>query len=308
MSFDEFYYDEAPPPLPSVVETAPVGGAYQHKTPQRLVAPDSPVLRAALDSFVRRARTAREQLVQGSAMPSAQVDNWREMNATLQSFLHQSARRTPSVDVVRTQTTLEIELEQDARAYGDIPSDLADEVLARMDQLSLRLAELRHLQQRPSSRHGALAWPVEPVYVTSVFGSRLHPILGTERDHQGLDLGAKAGQPVMAAARGVVLKAGWNSGHGNQVVLEHADGLTTRYSHLSRLDVAPGDVVEQGDMVGAAGKTGLATGVHLHFELWREGEPVDPLDELGPTESGEEPTFASAGTTKGRHPEGQRPL
>jgi murein DD-endopeptidase MepM/ murein hydrolase activator NlpD len=111
-----------------------------------------------------------------------------------------------------------------------------------------------------------------------------------------------------------VLRAGWNGGHGNQVIVQHTGNVTTRYSHLSRLLVAPGDIVEEGDVVGAAGRTGMATGVHVHFELWREGEPSDPLDEMGPTDSGEEPSFvhneSSSGARKrqGRRPLGRRPL
>jgi murein DD-endopeptidase MepM/ murein hydrolase activator NlpD len=210
--------------------------------------------------------------------------------------------------------TLEAELEEDARTYGDMPADLADAVLARMDQLAVRMAELRLLQLKPSKKKPLqFAWPVDPVVITSVYGSRVHPITGQERDHLGLDLAAKRGQLVTAAARGVVLRAGWNGAHGNQVIIEHDGNVTTRYSHLSRVLVTPGEVLEEGDVVGAAGKTGLATGVHLHFELWRDGQPCDPLDELGPTDSGEEPSFVQrevpADETKreGRRPVGRRP-
>jgi murein DD-endopeptidase MepM/ murein hydrolase activator NlpD len=219
------------------------------------------------------------------------------------------ARKTSPLDVVRTRTTLESELELDARLYGDIPAELADAVLARMDALGLRMAELRRLQYRPTpGKQPRFSWPVDPVLVTSVFGSRLHPILGTERDHQGLDLAAKAGQLVTAAAEGVVLRAGPAGGHGNQVILQHDGRVTTRYSHLSRVLVVPGDVVEQGDVVGAAGRTGLATGVHLHFELWHGEEPVDPLDEMGPTDSGDEPSFVHRDTAPGPYmTQGRRP-
>ena len=213
------------------------------------------------------------------------------------------------LDVVRTRTTLEAELEQDARAYGDIPSELADAVLSRMDHLALRMAELR---PRSTRKRTAFSWPVDPVVINSVFGSRFHPILGTEREHQGLDLAAKDGQPIFASAPGTVVRAGWSGGHGNQVILQHDGDVTTRYSHLSRLLVVPGEEVKRGEVLGEAGKTGMATGVHLHFELWREGEPSDPLDVLGPTDSGEEPTFAEAGSgtakAKGRRPSGRHPL
>ena len=282
---------------------------YQQKMAQRLLPPDSPELRAALDSFVSRARAARGQVIQGSAMPQAQVGNWVEMNATLDAWLKHPARQTPVLDVVRTRTTLEAELEQDARAYGDIPSELADAVLSRMDHLALRMAELR---PRSTRKRTAFSWPVDPVVINSVFGSRFHPILGTEREHQGLDLAAKDGQPIFASAPGTVVRAGWSGGHGNQVILQHDGDVTTRYSHLSRLLVVPGEEVKRGEVLGEAGKTGMATGVHLHFELWREGEPSDPLDVLGPTDSGEEPTFAEAGSgtakAKGRRPSGRHPL
>ncbi|WP_239576843.1 M23 family metallopeptidase [Archangium primigenium] len=313
MSFDELYSDPAPYPTGDEAPSASVRSA----PPSRLTAEgdglDSPELRQALEHFVTLARATRQDVVQGSPMPDAQVVNWREINTWLDVFLRAPVPRTSSLDVVRTRTTLESELELDARLYGDIPADLADAVLARMDALATRMAELRRLQARAARRSTSLqsnrfAWPVDPVVVTSVFGSRLHPILGTERDHQGLDLAAKAGQLVTASSPGVVLRAGPAGGHGNQVILQHDGDITTRYSHLSRVLVVVGDVVEQGDVVGAAGRTGLATGVHLHFELWKDGVPVDPLDELGPTDSGEEPAFVQRVAPVGPYmTQGRRP-
>lgn len=296
MSFDELYSEPASPPA-DAGETASSRKKASQKKPQArrgsssVMAPDSLELRAALVTFATQARSSRSQVKQGSPMPDEQVDNWRRMNAALDTFLRQPARRTSSMDVVRARVTLEAELEEDARAYGDIPAELADAVLARMELLAVRMAVLRHLRLKPSRRLLRLVWPVEPVVITSVFGSRVHPITGREREHQGVDLAAEPGQLVLAAARGVVLRAGWNGAHGNQVVIQHDGDVTTRYSHLARLLVLPGDVLEPGDGVGTAGMTGLATGVHLHFELWRDGEPVDPLDEMGPTDSGEEPSF-----------------
>ncbi|MFY0573688.1 M23 family metallopeptidase [Cystobacter fuscus] len=316
MSFDELYSD--PAPYPSGPDPGEVsarqdarsrGGAAVSRQ-----APESPELRAALASFVEQARAARTRVSQGSAMPDAQVINWRRMNGFLDDFLRRPARMTSSLDVVRTRTSLEAELELDARAYGDIPAELADAVLARMDALAMRMAELRRPSTRAAPKRLSLSWPVEPVVVTSVFGSRLHPILGTERDHQGVDLAARAGQLVTAAAQGVVLRAGWNGGHGNGVIVQHDGNVTTRYSHLSRLLVVPGDVVEAGDVLGAAGRTGMATGVHVHFELWRDGEPSDPLDVMGPTESGDLPSFVlheslpDSRKRQGRRPLGRRPL
>ncbi|WP_239470011.1 M23 family metallopeptidase [Archangium violaceum] len=320
MSFDELYSKkgERPPAdaeaaAPARDDAARVVRSRPKNAEQVLISPGSRVLRDALGTFATQARASRTQVPRGGAMPAAQVENWREMNVALDAFLRTPTRKTSPLDVVRARVTLEAELEEDARAYGDIPADLADAVLARVDLLAVRMAELRRLQLQPSKRAPRFTWPVDPVVVTSVFGSRLHPILGEERDHQGLDLAAKSGQLVTAAAGGVVVRAGWNGGYGNQVVIQHDGDTTTRYSHLSRVLVTPGEVLEQGDVVGAAGKTGMATGVHLHFELWREGMPCDPLDELGPTESGEEPSFVQrgeggdAGKRQGRRPLGRRP-
>ncbi|QRK08920.1 M23 family metallopeptidase [Archangium violaceum] len=317
MSFDELYAEDTSPPADLSAGASQEGtgeGMLRTKKAEPLLdAPASMELRAALAEFATLARASRAQVPRGSAMPREQADNWRRMNATLDAFLRQSARKTSSLDVVRARVTLEAELEEDARAYGDIPGDLADAVLARVDLLAVRMAQLRRLQLKPSKQPLRFTWPVDPVIITSVFGSRVHPITGKERDHLGLDLAAKRGQLVSAAAKGVVIRAGWNGAHGNQVVIQHEGDVTTRYSHLSRVLVTPGEVLEPGDVVGAAGKTGLATGVHLHFELWRGGEPCDPLDELGPTESGEEPAFVrheqhDVGTRKGRRPMlGRRP-
>jgi murein DD-endopeptidase MepM/ murein hydrolase activator NlpD len=319
MSFNELYSEPVSPPGDTVAEGSSQKGSRK-KMPQARkaqsaeMAPVSLELRAALATFATQARASRAQVPQGSVMPGDQVENWRQMNASLDTFLRMPARKTSSLDVVRARVTLEAELSEDARTYGDVPADLADAVLSRMELLAVRMAELRHLQLKPSKKHLRLVWPVDPVTITSVFGTRVHPITGQEREHQGVDLGAEHGQLVMAAARGVVIRAGWNGSHGNQVVIQHDGDVTTRYSHLSRPLVEPGEVVEPGDVVGAAGKTGLATGVHLHFEVWRGGEPLDPLDQMGPTDSGEEPGFvqreaSSPGAEKrqGRRPIGRRP-
>jgi murein DD-endopeptidase MepM/ murein hydrolase activator NlpD len=112
--------------------------------------------------------------------------------------------------------------------------------------------------------------------VTSGFGMRFHPILGYSRMHQGIDLAAPAGTPIVAASDGVVRFAGWHGGHGNYVLVAHAGGLATGYGHMSRIVAAPGEQVSQGELIGYVGATGLATGPHLHFEVFRGGVAIDP--------------------------------
>ena len=112
--------------------------------------------------------------------------------------------------------------------------------------------------------------------VSSSFGLRMHPILGYSRMHRGLDFRASYGTPIVAVADGRVARAGWAGGYGNKVRLNHAGGLATSYSHMSRIAVAPGQRVRQGQVIGYVGSTGLSTGPHLHFEIYRNGVAVNP--------------------------------
>ena len=116
--------------------------------------------------------------------------------------------------------------------------------------------------------------------ITSQFGSRFHPVLGYSRFHAGTDFGAATGTPIQASETGIVLFAGWYGGYGNAVILDHGGGMTTLYAHASRLYVGEGETVKKGDAIAAIGSTGLSTGPHLHFEVRRNGEPVDPMSYL----------------------------
>lgn len=113
--------------------------------------------------------------------------------------------------------------------------------------------------------------------LSSRFGQRFHPILRFARFHSGVDFSAGWGMPVIAAADATVEAAGWAGGYGRQVRLGHAGGVATSYSHLSGFAVAPGARVRRGDVIGYVGSSGLSTGPHLHFEVRKNGRPVDPL-------------------------------
>jgi len=128
---------------------------------------------------------------------------------------------------------------------------------------------------RPRVSSG-ITWPVQAP-ITSTFGMRWHPILRFLRPHKGIDFGAHWGQPIVAAADGQVERAGWAGGYGQQVRIAHGGGLETSYSHMSRMVVAPGSAVRQGQLIGYVGTTGLSTGPHLHFETLRNGVAVNPM-------------------------------
>ena len=123
---------------------------------------------------------------------------------------------------------------------------------------------------------GAFSSPVNGG-VTSGFGSRRHPILGYMRMHSGLDFKASYGQPIFAVTDGVVAYAGRKGGYGNFVQLNHAGGLASGYGHMSRIAARPGSRVRRGQIIGYVGSTGLSTGPHLHYELYRNGRAINPM-------------------------------
>jgi murein DD-endopeptidase MepM/ murein hydrolase activator NlpD len=171
-------------------------------------------------------------------------------------------------------------------------------VLAKYNQLqeeSARVAaELRAVAARkPSSAgppRGGGALPVVtsgafltmPVHgrKTSNFGRRFHPLFHYWRLHSGMDLGAGMGQPIVAAADGEVVRAGYSGGSGNYTCVYHGryqgDAISTCYAHQSQILVHPGQQVRRGQLIGRVGSTGTSTGPHLHFEVRLDGNPVDP--------------------------------
>jgi len=118
-------------------------------------------------------------------------------------------------------------------------------------------------------------WPVEG-RISGAFGERLDPFSGEGAFHRGIDISAAYGSPVVAPAEGVVTFAGWASGYGKLVVVEHSGGVTTRYGHLSGFSVTEGQAVNRGDTLGYVGLSGRSTGPHLHYEVWTRGAPVNP--------------------------------
>ena len=124
-------------------------------------------------------------------------------------------------------------------------------------------------------REGLIA-PV-PGAISSRYGMRRHPILGYRRMHGGVDFRARSGTPIYAATDGTVNYAGRNGGYGNFVRIRHAGGLATGYAHMSRIAVRNGESVRRGQVIGYVGSTGLSTGPHLHYEMYRNGQKIDPL-------------------------------
>lgn len=121
------------------------------------------------------------------------------------------------------------------------------------------------------AKRGALAWPVDGGIITSRFGPR------NGRNHDGIDIGAKEGTPILAAADGKVVFNGWMHGYGRMLIVKHANHLTTVYAHNSKNSVKKNSRVKRGQVIGEVGQTGRSTGPHLHFEVRNDTHPKNPL-------------------------------
>ena len=139
----------------------------------------------------------------------------------------------------------------------------------------------------PYLPEGSASVVLDPERVSSAYGMRKDPIAGDTRVHKGIDIPLAKGADVRSVKGGTVIESDTRGGYGNTVVVDHGNGVTTRYAHLSKLGVAVGDRVTTGQAVGQAGQTGRATGPHLHLEVRKDGVAIDPLgtraaDLLGP--------------------------
>jgi murein DD-endopeptidase MepM/ murein hydrolase activator NlpD len=151
------------------------------------------------------------------------------------------------------------------------PETFRENVALVNDEIARLAAVRRFADQLPLSR------PLPGAVITSRFGSRIDPFLGTPAMHTGVDFRAKAGLPIPATAPGTVVSAGPAGGYGNMVEIDHGHGVSTRYAHLSKINVKVGQVVSKGTIVGKAGSTGRSTAPHLHYEVRVDGKAINPL-------------------------------
>ncbi len=177
-------------------------------------------------------------------------------------------------------------------ASADIAAPLRSAQAEKPTALGTRDEQFKSLFSRWQSLDGSAAtptkavvsipslMPVEGVRLSSGYGMRTHPVLGGRRQHKGIDLAGAIGTPVHAAADGIVSRADWFSSYGLYISLEHGGAMQTRYGHMSRLNVAAGQRVHKGDVIGYIGTTGRSTGPHLHYEVRLNGEAVNPVPYL----------------------------
>lgn len=169
--------------------------------------------------------------------------------------------------------------------YSDLATDLAKNVDILNKQLVIQSKSLDEVVVSAKEKEKMLSHlpAIQPVAnknlhrLSSGFGMRIHPILKIGKLHKGIDFAASVGTPIYATADGKITVAGRHGGYGNAVVINHGYGYETLYGHMSRVKVAAGKQVKRGDIIGYVGSSGLSTGPHLHYEVHKDGQPVDPV-------------------------------
>lgn len=198
-------------------------------------------------------------------------------------------------DLVEQQNQLQAELDEADRLISDLYNDIEANagILAELEaneraaetSVANMIAAIEKERQAAAAQaaaaqvysSGGFIWPVPScTYITSRFGTRVHPVDGTVKNHTGLDIGASSGAAINAADGGTVTTASVYGGYGNCVIIDHGNGYQTLYGHLSSFAVSAGQTVTQGQTIGYVGSTGVSTGPHCHFEVFAGGGRVDP--------------------------------
>lgn len=196
----------------------------------------------------------------------------------VEAYIKAIASRTP-IGGVAPGDTFDFVIRQARAATGEV--QLGELMFAGLSQRARKTQLVKwddgawYEASGQSQRQGFMGMPVSG-RITSGFGLRMHPLLRYMRMHKGIDIGAPWGTPVYAAISGVVRVAGRSAGYGNLIKLDHGGGIASGYGHLSRILVRPGQQVARGQQIGAVGSTGMSTGPHLHWEVWKNGVAVNP--------------------------------
>ena len=230
------------------------------------------------------------------------LDDTVAANGRIEGSLYESARKLGATPTITAQVVKlfshKLDFQRDIQPGDDFRLVFDRKVTPSgktVEVGDLRYAELHGVRFYRFDRDGAgseyfdeagknikgflLRTPVDGARITSKFGMRRHPVLGYTRAHQGIDFGAGTGTPILAAGDGVVAEAGRKGGYGNWLRIRHSGGWDTGYGHISRYakGVRPGVRVRQGQVVAYVGSTGLATGPHLHYEIFQKNRRVNPL-------------------------------
>ncbi len=262
-----------------------VGDEYEIVDQLRGAIAEQEALSRAAQAFLAEAQAERAELDLRRAELEVTRTEAEQLRAEVQERI--AAWQTRSDEFAEEDRLIGEEirrLEEEARIAAEAEAEaqrLAEEEARRLaEEEAQRLAEEEAANDpvaSPPSGDFAITHRPTAGALTSSFGPRVHPIFGTTRAHNGIDLNGDTGDLILAANDGVVLSAGWRTGYGNAIVITHGGGYTTLYAHLYDIDVSTGQQVSGGDAIGLLGSTGWSTGPHLHFEVRLDGTALDPV-------------------------------
>jgi len=190
-----------------------------------------------------------------------------------------SMAMAPSSALANSSAAANVAVPVQSRDHSEIPAVGSADSDAKFTQL---FATWKKSEKPAATAPGISAaaipsrLPVDGARFSSLFGSRVHPISGRRKNHDGIDMAVPAGTPIYATADGRVEMAQWYGGYGNFVEIDHGGQMETRYGHMQNYNVREGQTVKKGDLIGWVGSTGRSTGPHLHYEVRIAGEAVDP--------------------------------
>jgi murein DD-endopeptidase MepM/ murein hydrolase activator NlpD len=218
-----------------------------------------------------------------------QTADYREMSKKLSYFSSQflEMRSTvASLQKAEDEFTRLFSLKSKKKVLEAVSSDDTgaldiDLLRKQVAQAMASVSEIRRYvdEERDIYYATPVGWPV-PGALSSGFGKREHPRTGEAAFHSGVDIRAASGTPVKATADGIVSVSGWVAGNGNTVVIEHGRGFSTAYAHNKQNLVKVGQKVKRGDTIALSGATGVTTGPHLHYEVWKQSRQVNPISFL----------------------------
>ncbi|MDP2119118.1 MAG: M23 family metallopeptidase [Hoeflea sp.] len=200
----------------------------------------------------------------------------RDQIERMQGLAIDAFETASEIDEIITDAGLPFAVAEDSAIGGPFlhPNDPTafEATLEDLDQALTRLDSVRnHARKLP------IGIPAPGRDITSKFGNRKDPFLGRLAFHGGIDFRTPTGTPIYSSGSGIVTHAGRNGGYGKMVEIDHGNGITTRYAHLSHVEVREGDTVGMGARIGKSGSTGRSTGPHLHYEIRRHGDAIDPM-------------------------------
>ncbi|WP_219641428.1 M23 family metallopeptidase [Cohnella sp. CFH 77786] len=210
------------------------------------------------------------QLKKIAGIPNAGSASGTKASADNQDAYAMDGEGTGGEELPVTDEEIDGLLLQTTRDFSDI-AGMIDEMKPRLEQTKDAVLNMQNrLRVTPT------IWPADSRKITSPFGVRRDPFTHRARFHAGLDISGDIGDPIYAAADGMVTHTGYDGSHGNNVMILHGNGIATHYSHLSKILVKPGTKVRKGDLIAEMGSTGRSTGPHLHYEVYVGGKQVDP--------------------------------